>query len=599
MLRDLGWLKQVKLKNSSGSVINPATVEKLEELQLALQNIYSAVDDLELTTENIKVEAGQINLNTDDLETKIQSVRDQLDVLLSTRASESTLADVKTVLDNIKTVLDTVDSTLDVALSTRASENTLVQIRDYIDTVETILTNIYNQLDVALSTRLSDSNFDAKVGEVQASPTSYTLLARLKDIWDKLAELFNNGAAKIRIWDGTTQANVTTDNKLKVVAHGRAVVSTLNSTNAPLGIGGSFVGTFEEVLDYSFISVIVKSDVDSAAIGLVVEWSSDGINMDDSDEYFIYGGQGKQYTFGTSAKYFRVKYFNNGTSAQSYFRLQTILRPFNQKPSSHRIGDQITEENDAQLVKAVLSGSDNGEFRNVKVNQQGRLEITQTPPLDNVIIQLLYDKSHTAINSGEWQDVLDFTVPTGYDLGVVSFEAQSQFANEAARAIYKNMLGTFDCLTDTFTDGNTIIAPRFATRLYAYVTSVMGSKDDIFTITYTNTLGVTGRTATVTIPKSSLVGTNVEAILQVGDIGISDITNITHTETGQAGAVQFCGCIELFYLALKDSNTQYNTLSTVQGVGVYEGEQLFLQYLAGTKSAYVRRLNLVALLMPK
>jgi len=68
----------------------------------------------------------------------------RLDIELSTRASESTLLNIKTRADNI-----------DVALSTRASESTL--------------SSIYNRLDVALGTRASESTLSNLLNTVKPS----------------------------------------------------------------------------------------------------------------------------------------------------------------------------------------------------------------------------------------------------------------------------------------------------------------------------------------------------------------------------------------------------------------------------------------------
>jgi len=95
MLQDLGWLKRIKLLDTSDTLINPATDEKLDELKTLLQAIDGHVDGLELTAENV-------NLNTDTLEAKVQLVRDQLDVLLSTRASEATLLQIRDYVDTIE-----------------------------------------------------------------------------------------------------------------------------------------------------------------------------------------------------------------------------------------------------------------------------------------------------------------------------------------------------------------------------------------------------------------------------------------------------------------------------------------------------------------
>lgn len=440
-----------------------------------------------------------------------------------------------------------------------------------------------------------------KLGEVQASPTTYTLLARLKDIWDKLVSLFDNGLAKIKLWDGTEVANVTADNKLETITHGRGKCSTLNSTDTPLLAGGIYQGTWEEVLDYSQIVISIKTDQDSATDGLMIEWSRDGIVANTNDKFNIIANLEKKFSFGTISKYYRIKYINNAINPQSSFMLNTVLKSFNTKTAHYRISDDIVGDEGVELIKSVLAGKSDGIYKNVKVTSDGRLEVAFTPALTNISVQLLHDRQHTAINSGEWQEVLNYIVPIDYNLNVIAFEAQSQTANEAARAIYKNIMGTFNCSTNTFTDGNNITLPRFATRLYAYVTTDIGSGvNDTFTITYTNAMGVTGRTANITIAKSSLAGTRLEVPLQTGDRGIIDITNITHSATGQAGAVQFGGYIELLYLTLTSSNTQYQTASIPLGSQVVlEGETIYLQYLSSTKTTYVRRLNLSTALVPK
>ncbi len=670
----------IGLHDADGNKINPATVEKLEDLkttlQSVLQSIYNAVDDLELTTENIKIEAGQINLNTDDLEEKVQSVRDQLDVLLSSRASESTLQSLlnalgeesgTNLLDEVQDIL----AKLDVALSTRASESTLIEVKNYLDTVETklqtiidkidvnlstraseatlteiketigqesgvtVLTklqNIINQLNVELSTRASESTLSNIYGQLNISLTELrdaikgtnnkdlstleediesildtigqesgiTVLSKLKDLWDKLVELFNNGVAKVKLWDGINQANITADNKLQTISHGRNKISTLNSTVDTLGIGEEFIGEWEEILDYSTINILIYTDVESAEDGFMIEWSSDGISIDTNDTFTIVSG-GHSYSFGAISRYFRIYYKNNSSTSQSKFRIQTILHPFNYKASSHRIEDIITGENDAELVKAILTGSTDGVYKNVKVSSDGRLEVSLTPPLTNTTVQILFHRQHSAINAGEWQEVLDYTIPEGYDLNVLAFEGQSETANERIRAIYKNPIGIFDCPTNTFTDQNSFILPRYATRLYACVTSEIGSGvNDTFTITYTNSKGITGRTGTVTFTKGSLIGTRLEVTLQTGDIGLIDITNITHSATGQAGAIQFCGYVEFLYLTLTSANTQYQTASIpLGGIVVLEGETIYLQYLSSTKTTYNRRLNLLGALVPK
>ena len=644
MLQDLGWLKQVKLEDSTGVVINPATVEKLDELKVALTAIYNAVDDLELTTESIKIESEHINLNTDDLEAEIQSVRDQLDVVLSTRASELTLSNVKTVLDNIKTVLDTLGGAIDVNLSTLATESTLTAVKDAVDTLETKLQTIIDSLDVELSTRASEatvteiketigqesgvtvlsrlqelrtqldvnlstrasestvSSVNTKFGEVSATPTANTLLGRLKDLYDKLVELFNNGVAKIKLWDGTNQANITSDNKLQTITSGRGKCSSINSTNSILGAGGVFNGTWEEVLDYSQIVILIKSDQDSATDGLVLEWSCDGININAEDKFSIFANIGKIFTFGAVGIYYRIRY-TNGSNPQGYFRLQTLLKHFHQKGSSHRINDAIVGEDDAELVKAVLSGKNGGNFVNVKVDEAGRLEtISPTAAaLANTPIQICFERLSTAVNNYEWQEILEYTVPIGYDFNAISFCAISTVAHEAATAVFKLNLGSFIGATDTFTDGEAWSLPRFAAKIFVYVTTAIGSgSNDVITITYTNQIGITGRTGTVTIPKNSNIGTRLEVSLQAGDYGVTDVTNVTHSATGQVGNFNIEGNLALFTLILTSSNVQYIAPTPpLNSTVVPAGGKIYLQYKANSAVPNTRGINLTGSLAPR
>lgn len=157
-----------------------------------------------------------------------------------------------------------------------------------------------------------------------------------------------------------------------------AIVSSLNSTTAVLSGGATFTGTFEEILEYANITIMLKPSHASGTLGFSIQWSSDGTNIDSSDDFTVAAGAGKQYSFGVMGRYFRVKYVN-GATLQTSFRLQTIMHPIGGKPSSHRIADAIVDDDDAELVKAVISGKDpNGTYQTVRVDSDGAL--VASPP---------------------------------------------------------------------------------------------------------------------------------------------------------------------------------------------------------------------------
>ncbi len=143
-------------------------------------------------------------------------------------------------------------------------------------------------------------------------------------------------------------------------------ISTGNSSSTPLGPGEIFTGVWEDVLGYANITQTIYTDQNSATDGLLIEYSSDGVNIDTFDTYTMSGGNGHQLSSGATTRYFRVRYIN-GPIAQTEFRLQTVYHITAPKPSTHRIADTINGQNDAELVKSVTTGlNPNDSFINIR-----------------------------------------------------------------------------------------------------------------------------------------------------------------------------------------------------------------------------------------
>lgn len=126
-------------------------------------------------------------------------------------------------------------------------------------------------------------------------------------------------------------------------------IDASNSTNTPLGISGVATGTFVDVSSYSNVSIMIFADQPSATGGFVIQYSSDGVNVDDNDMFTIPASNGQQYSFPLPGKYYRIIY-TNGSVAQTIFRLQAKLHAVRPKPSSQRIGTAINAEQDAEVV---------------------------------------------------------------------------------------------------------------------------------------------------------------------------------------------------------------------------------------------------------
>ena len=203
------------------------------------------------------------------------------------------------------------------------------------------------------------------------------------------------------------------------------MVSTANSSSTPLGISGIFTGAFEDTLKYHHITVQVFSDTASATDGLEIQWSPNGADIDDSDAFTIPASNGKVFTFGPQARYFRIKYTNSGT-AQTEFRLHIILKPFFQKPSSHRIQEEISTDDDAELVKAVITGEDSsspGEFKNVLVDSTGRILVNSVSGAVPFGAMLVRRTVYTNM-SGVSDDL--YTVTNGTTLTIQNFAASAE-----------------------------------------------------------------------------------------------------------------------------------------------------------------------------
>lgn len=156
--------------------------------------------------------------------------------------------------------------------------------------------------------------------------------------------------------------------------------STLNSTISTLAIGASWTGTGEDVSNYGVINVSCHSNVASAASGLEFQCSPDNVTWYTSDSYTIAADALKVYSLAPPLKYFRVKYTNDGIS-QAQFFVQTFYRQTYVKPSSHRIGDEVSAEDDAELTTSQIVGlttGGGGGYRAVKVNPSGALTVDST-----------------------------------------------------------------------------------------------------------------------------------------------------------------------------------------------------------------------------
>lgn len=143
-------------------------------------------------------------------------------------------------------------------------------------------------------------------------------------------------------------------------------ISPPNSSEDNLTGGGEFTGDWVDTTGIGIVYVSVYSDQDSAEDGLIIEQSTDGITAHFDDVFTISATRGKNFAINPHAQYLRVRYIN-GSVATTDFRLQTKLN-LNGLASTHRIKDDITTDDDARLVKSVLSikANDFNQYKNIE-----------------------------------------------------------------------------------------------------------------------------------------------------------------------------------------------------------------------------------------
>lgn len=231
------------------------------------------------------------------------------------------------------------------------------------------------------------------------------------------------------------------------------------------------------------------------------------------------------------------------------------------------------------------------------VDTQGRLYVYIPPSQANTNVQLCYEKSEVPIKSLQWQDVVTYTVPNGYDFGCIEFSGYDNVNNGQARAINRITFGTINISSGVFTDGSSWTLPKMASKLNVFVTSAVGGTNTIITITYINQDGVAGRTATITL-KSNIIGERIDIPLQQGDYGIIDITNITRSFS-EAGEIKLEGTYSLFYELLTVTGTMYTAIAPLGSITVPQGDSIILQYNPSNNSNVMRRVSLLGALVPR
>ena len=100
-------------------------------------------------------------------------------------------------------------------------------------------------------------------------------------------------------------------------------ISSVNSTSTLIATGDNFTGVWEDVSKFESVVVAVKTDQDGY---FEIQFSPDGINQDSTlTRYYRTSQIEAPHRFTITRQYFRVVFYNNSGTNQTYCRLQTIL----------------------------------------------------------------------------------------------------------------------------------------------------------------------------------------------------------------------------------------------------------------------------------
>jgi hypothetical protein len=157
--RDRNWTITETL-----NVGNPPNLDVALSTRASESTLSSVLSQLDITLSSLRDAITAVapnNKTLADLYERLNSIRTQLDVTLSTRASESTLSSVLAQLDitlsalrdalrgtgnktltDLESDLSSILAKLDVALSTRASESKLEAVRALLDSLENALASV-------------------------------------------------------------------------------------------------------------------------------------------------------------------------------------------------------------------------------------------------------------------------------------------------------------------------------------------------------------------------------------------------------------------------------------------------------------------------
>jgi len=165
-----------------------------------------------------------------------------------------------------------------------------------------------------------------------------------------------------------------THHKDNVLDSGNSTTTVLTAATATV-----FTGTGVDVLGFDAVTITMDASHDSPTDGMSFEFSTDNSNWDDAYKFTYTAANGsRRFQFPTTAQYFRVVWTQTGGTDQTHFRMQTILHHGDVMTSVHRLGDNMSPDRSAEVVKSVIyaQAAGSGDYTSLDATAGGNLKVS-------------------------------------------------------------------------------------------------------------------------------------------------------------------------------------------------------------------------------
>jgi hypothetical protein len=318
--------------------------------------------------------------------------------------------------------------------------------------------------------------------------------------------------------------NLSPSNEIKQISIG-------NCTSNVLGASQVFTGQYEDVSDYSTISIILNTDTNSVYNGLELHFSIDGKTENEIKTFNIQGGGSFSEIVSVVSQYFKIVY-RNSVQPQTKFNLQSIYHRY--KPT----------DNPVVTIKEESGTPTGGNFRTetftavVPANTTQNYDYSWPYPISVIVLKF-------TIDSGYSGDVINCYVAPNTTVGVLTAPINSvtNIFNVNSTVIQNTKLG-YQC---------NLIDSNGAIYDLGDITNINYSANQITTVNNASIVFAAGTYFQITINNVRNYSLGLPGQYVIGDskIGASYIPagrkiRLKYTNSGST-IKNFVWCIEYLY----------------------------------------------------